>query len=451
MSLIFRLPEILEDGRKLFQTIIESSEHGEFRLEQRVGRSGSGNRLVWGDNLEYMRHLLLDENLGGKLALIYVDPPFYSKADYVAGIRLESDKMKKIPVIKQHAYHDTWENGMEEYLRMLTVRFMMMRELLADTGSLWVHLDWHVVHYAKVILDEIFGERNFVNEVIWNYKSGGTSNRHFARKHDTLLFYGKTKHYYFSPQKEKSYNRELKPYRFKGVKEFQDKVGWYTLVNRRDVWQIDMVGRTAGERTGYATQKPEQLLCRILESCTKEGDLCADFFGGSGTTAAAAAKLERNWISCDIGKLAVLSAHKRLTLAEVPYDLYRMRTLSEKENQLELEYSLQPAEQSDKMELEIRLIGFCPESIEDVPVEERYKKVIRKIIRKDSLQLVDYWCVDSNYDGEVLEADLSLTFCKENGSIPLSCRTICNRQGCVAVKAVDIFGNSAVRVISLER
>ncbi len=448
MSLIFRLPEILEDGRAIFQTLTEASGNGEFRLDQRVGHGGGG-RLILGDNLEYMRHLLLNEGMGGTLALIYVDPPFYSGADYVTGIKLESDKIKKLPVMKQHAYHDTWENGMEEYLRMLTVRFMMMRELLADTGSLWVHLDWHVVHYVKVILDEIFGERNFVNEVIWNYKSGGTSNRHFARKHDTLLFYGKTKHYYFVPQKEKSYNRELKPYRFKGVAEYQDEVGWYTLVNRRDVWQIDMVGRTSAERTGYATQKPEQLLRRILESCTREGDLCADFFGGSGTMAAAAAKLNRNWISCDIGKLAVLNAHKRLTRANASYELYGMKTLSEKENRLELEYSLQPVELSDKMELEIRLTGFSPGSIDEVPVEEQYKKVIRKIIKKDSLQLVDYWCVDPDYNGTVLETDL--IFYKENGSIPLSCRIVCKGRGSVAVKAVDLFGNSALRVFSLAR
>ena len=126
----------------------------------------------------------------------------------------------------------------------------MMRDLLSDTGCLWVHLDWHAVHYVKVILDQIFGEKNFINEIIWTYKSGGANKRNFARKHDTLLFYSKTDNYIFNPQTEKSYNRGLRPYRFKGVEEYEDETGWYTIVNMKDVWSIDMVGRTSSERTG---------------------------------------------------------------------------------------------------------------------------------------------------------------------------------------------------------
>jgi adenine specific DNA methylase Mod len=204
---------------------------------------------------------------------------------------------------------------MEEYLRMLAVRLFLMKELLSEDGCLWVHLDWHSVHYVKVLLDEIFGEKNFINEVIWNYKSGGVSKNYFARKHDTLLFYAKSPKYYFKAQQEKSYNRDFKPYRFKGVAEYRDEIGWYTMVNMKDVWQINMVGRTSAERTGYATQKPEQLIDRILESCTREGDLCADFFGGSGTLAAAADRMGRKWISCDIGDLSAINSHKRLVSA----------------------------------------------------------------------------------------------------------------------------------------
>ena len=119
---------------------------------------------------------------------------------------------------------------------MLTIRLLMMKDLLAEKGSIWLHLDWHAVHYVKIIMDEIFGEENFINEIIWHYKSGGASKRRFARKHDTLLFYSKSKDYYFLAQKEKSYNRDYKPYRFKGVKEYRDEFGWYTMVNRKDVW-----------------------------------------------------------------------------------------------------------------------------------------------------------------------------------------------------------------------
>ena len=114
-------------------------------------------------------------------------------------------------------------------------------------------------------------EKNFVNEIIWTYKSGGSSKKHFARKHDTILVYSKTDKYYLSLPKEKSYNRGLKPYRFKGVEEFQDETGWYTMVNMKDVWNIDMVGRTSAERTGYATQKPEALLSSLRNRPPRRG------------------------------------------------------------------------------------------------------------------------------------------------------------------------------------
>ena len=131
--------------------------------------------------------------------------------------------------------------------------------------------------------------------------------------------YSKTAKYKFFIQKEKSYNRGLKPYRFKGVEEFQDEVGWYTMVNMKDVWSIDMVGRTSAERTGYATQKPEKLMERIIECSTEEGDLVGDFFCGSGSLGVSAAKLGRRFVMADTGNLAIEVAKKRLDEAVIPY------------------------------------------------------------------------------------------------------------------------------------
>jgi DNA modification methylase len=164
--------------------------------------------------------------------------------------------------------------------------------------------------------DIIFGgDDHLINEVIWFYKSGGSSTKRFANKHDTLLFYAKNKKKYkFFPQEEKSYNRGLKPYRFKGVKEYRDDHGWYTIVNMKDVWEIPMVGRTASERTGYATQKPEALLERIILSCTEKGDVCMDPFGGSGTLAAVSRRLGRHWINIDNNIEAIETVAKRLEL-----------------------------------------------------------------------------------------------------------------------------------------
>ena len=148
-------------------------------------------------------------------------------------------------------------------------------------------------------MDEIFGMENMVNEIVWGYRSGGASGRRFARKHDTILLYSKTKEYKFNPQKEKSYNRGALPYNFKGVQEYEDEKGWYTLVNMRDIWEIPMVGRTSGERTGYATQKPEELIRRMVLASTDVGDLCGDFFAGSGTLGAVCMGLGRSFVLCD--------------------------------------------------------------------------------------------------------------------------------------------------------
>ena len=241
------------------------------------------------DNLEMMRSLATSD-FKGKFQMIYMDPPFYSGAKYFSR---RSDGSKKL------AYSDVWGAGLLEYLEMIAKRILIVRELLSDDGLMWIHLDYRAVHYVKIIMDEIFGMENMVNEIVWGYRSGGASGKRFARKHDTILLYSKTKEYKFNPQKEKSYNRGALPYNFKGVQEYEDENGWYTLVNMRDVWEIPMVGRTSGERTGYATQKPEELIRRMVLASTDVGDLCGDFFAGSGTLGAVCMGLGRSFVLCD--------------------------------------------------------------------------------------------------------------------------------------------------------
>lgn len=241
------------------------------------------------DNLEIMRSLAKSD-FKGKFQMIYMDPPFYSGAKYFSR---RSDGSKKL------AYSDVWGSGLLEYLEMIAKRILIARELLSDDGLMWIHLDYRAVHYVKIIMDEIFGMENMVNEIVWGYRSGGASGRRFARKHDTILLYSKTKEYKFNPQKEKSYNRGALPYNFKGVREYEDENGWYTLVNMRDIWEIPMVGRTSGERTGYATQKPEELIRRMVLASTDVGDLCGDFFAGSGTLGAVCMGLGRSFVLCD--------------------------------------------------------------------------------------------------------------------------------------------------------
>jgi len=279
------------------------------------------NLLLPGDNLALLAALAERRGAGELRAvqLFYMDPPYYSNRDYSSKIRMPDGDVAE----ECHAFSDTWtgghEAGLARYLGMLTPRLIAARELLADDGCLWLHLDRHAVHYVKVLADLVFGgPEHLINEVIWTYKSGGASQKRFACKHDNLLFYAKrSQGYKFFAQQEKSYNRELKPYRFKGVEEFRDELGWYTMVNMKDVWEIPMVGRTAQERTGYATQKPEALLERIVSACTEIGDLCCDPFCGSGTLPVVCERLGRRWIGIDSNAEALDVAAGRLrALAE---------------------------------------------------------------------------------------------------------------------------------------
>jgi DNA modification methylase len=283
-------------------------------------RRDAAGAFLLGDNVPIMA-ALAGEMLAGRrkaAGLVYMDPPYFTNKDHLARVRVETEDGAAF--VHLPAFRDKWKeeavSGIDAYLRMLALRLVAARELLADDGCLWLHLDRRAVHYAKVICDEIFdGPDHLINEVVWTYKSGGSSKRRFANKHDTLLYYAKNKKKYkFFPLEEKSYNRALKPYRFKGVKEYRDDFGWYTVVNMKDVWEIPMVGRTAGERTGYATQKPEALLERIVLACTEAGDLCIDPFCGSGTLAAVCQKHDRPWIGIDENPLALELAAKRLGL-----------------------------------------------------------------------------------------------------------------------------------------
>ncbi len=318
MSLIESFAKIIAKSKAEYEKIT-AAVLTEEKIPQRF--SGSENMLSLCDNASFMKYLRDSIDMRGKVKLVYIDPPFFSKANYKAtlSVSVKGSGPGKEKKVRQLAYEDIWEKGMEEYLKMIAIRLLFIKDLLAQDGTVWVHLDWHSVHYVKILLDEIFGDQNFINEIIWQYKSGGSTKRHFARKHDNILVYGKSPKYYLNLPKEKSYNRGLKPYKFKGVTEFCDDIGWYTMVNMKDVWNIDMVGRTSKERTGYATQKPEALLARIIESASCEGDIVCDFFCGSGTLAAAAAKLGRRWICCDSSPVAIASCLKRFMGNEMKF------------------------------------------------------------------------------------------------------------------------------------
>lgn len=394
MSVLHELAIGYEEGVLLADT----TRAGEYECfeEHIFDRSDSGNSIVCGDNLEYMKWLL-ENGYAGKFKLIYIDPPFFTKAKYdaVVSVRDDSGKAHKI---KHLAYDDTFDRSLESYICNMTARLILMRELLADDGLIWVHLDWHSSHYIKILMDEVFGAKCFQNEIIWKYKSGGSGKRHFSRKHDTILMYSKTQKYYLNVPQEKSYNRGLKPYRFKGVKEYKDEYGWYTMVNMKDVWTIDMVGRTSRERNGYATQKPVELMKRIIESSTRPGDLCGDFFCGSGSFLAAANMLGRKWIGCDNEKLAMSTTRKRLDELNASFDY-----VTDADSIVEIGRVSVSLKSSDELENGKFLMSYGITDFEPV-IEYGYipnkdRDDVTAVYSSNPMNFIDYVMIDPDCDG----------------------------------------------------
>ncbi len=417
MSLLTQLPQIMEDSKKEYEKLRKVQYRK--TLSTKETEAVSCGSLFHGDNLSLLADGVREGWLAGKIDLIYCDPPFFTKAAQGTRREIKSEKFPNIKSLKQVAYEDIWNRDIATYLKMLTVRLMFMRDALSDTGSIFMHLDWHAVHVVKLIMDEIFGEKNFINEIIWMYKSGGAAKRHFSKKHDSILFYSKTDRYKFYIQKEKSYNRDYKPYRFKGVEEFQDEIGWYTLVNQKDVWQIDMVGRSSGERVNYATQKPLALIDTIIDSVTDSGDLCADFFCGSGTLGACAATKGRRFICADNGELAIASTMKRFMKEQIPFEVYECKLLSEGDSQqttLGIEPTampkISPKVKSDNSydEMADGVSATSPFSVKvafsdtgvslisydadpaKMPLKSGQSDLLIPLLKEDSLAFVDYWC-----------------------------------------------------------
>lgn len=306
---------------------------------------GWRNKLIWGDNLLVMGSLL--EKFAGKIDLIYIDPPFATGADFsfTAPVGDSGEEVvKEQSVIEDKAYRDTWGRGRDSWFEMMATRLRLIRDLLSEKGTLYVHLDWYVGHHLRPVLDEVFGENNSLGEIIWAYGSpsgGRVSGSKLVKAHDFLLVfakqYGSHKYkIYYLPYSEKyvtdwfrytdedgrRYQKRQRIRKETGEryweKQYMDESSgvpastvWSDIQQAYADPRAYKIG-TASEITGYATQKPEKLLERVLEISSEPGDLVADFFCGSGTTLAVAEKLGRRWIGCDLGRWGIHVTRKRL-------------------------------------------------------------------------------------------------------------------------------------------
>jgi len=275
------------------------------------------NKIFWGDNKQVLAHLLKEYR--GKIDLIYIDPPFDSKADYVKKVKLKGQKIEGVAqgVLEEMQYTDIWEK--DEYLQFIYERLIIMRELLSEKGSFYLHADYHRGPHIKLILDEVFGEENFLNEIIWHHDFGGRSPYFYARKHDNIYLYHKGREWTFNIEKlpDLAYQGNLHKHNNDSEKSGKKPTAvWFDIPNETDnfdnVWDIAYENKMSLDNTNYPTQKPKELLQRIIEISSNEGDLIMDCFMGSGTTLAVAQKLGRRWIGCDINKGAIITTTERL-------------------------------------------------------------------------------------------------------------------------------------------
>ena len=321
-------PELRWTGKRPYR----STQYYPAQLRESYGEEQNGwiNKIFWGDNLQVMSHLLKEYR--GKIDLIYIDPPFDSKADYKRKIEVKNvgKTISDSSSFEEKQYGDIWTN--DEYLQFMYERLILMRELLSEKGCIYVHCDWHKVHHLRCLLDEVFGSNNFVNEIVWHYADymQGNATTSLPRKHDTILFYSKTPKYYYERvkvplDKPVKRNRVIwngKTKALEVVRDGQGKIIYDEFTDRflDSVWEEDVLNigqtsvtrKTSSENLNYPTQKPKRILELIIEASSQPGDLVFDCFMGSGTTQSVAMKLGRRFIGADINLGAIQTTTKRL-------------------------------------------------------------------------------------------------------------------------------------------
>jgi len=362
------------------------------------------NRLILGDNLAIMAALM--PRYEGRINLIYADPPFFTNRKFTARIGRGEDSRRPEDWQLAEGYQDNWVD-LDAYLDFLYQRLALMYRLLAPNGTLYLHLDWHADAYARLILDELFGADNLLNEIIWAYHGPSPIRTAFNRKHDTILSYFKGEGYTFNADAVRE------PYNQNTFNTFKSspKAGFGKIPDLErgkvpeDWWYFPVVARLHNERTGYPTQKPVALLERIVLASSKPGDIVADFFSGSGTTAYAAARHERAFIASDQNVRAIHTTRNRLIDAEKPFVMERD-------------------------------ISWDPSYL----ISPKTTSVIssKGVVSLDTKLDLDYWEVDPNWDGKIFRSAMQAKRPVRNGAIAGELKIKAGRH--IAIRLVTVTG-----------
>ena len=385
-------PELRWTGKRPYR----STQYYPAQLKERYGEAQDGwmNKIFWGDNLQVMSHLMKEYR--GKVDLIYIDPPFDSKADYKRKIkeRGRGEITGDSNAFEEKQYGDIWTN--DEYLQFMYERLIIMRELLSDTGTIFLHCDPKKNYHLRCIMDDVFGMDKFVNEIVWSYRRWTGSAKNFLEMHDTIYFYCKTKDYKFNTMWTDYTDASLKRKqnfhtRIKGDDIFETSIN-EKGVKDNDVWNISVINSQALERTGYPTQKPEELIEKIIRSASDPDDIVLDCFMGSGTTQAVAMKLGRRFIGADINLGAIQTTTKRLI--SVADELKKEETAEKKYTGFEVynvnnyDFFRNPVEARDLLIEALEIQPFPQSQVWDGELDGRMVKImpVNRIATKADLK-----------------------------------------------------------------
>ncbi|MDD4170688.1 MAG: site-specific DNA-methyltransferase [Syntrophomonas sp.] len=399
------------------------------------------NIFYYGDNYDLLNYIVKAEP-EKKIDLIYIDPPYMTELDYHSSISIGA--YSDIKYIKRTAFQDRWPRGLDSYLDMMYTRLQLMKKVLSNEGSIFVHVDWHVSHYLRVLLDEIFGPDNFINEIAWCFGGGSSSRRYFHRKHDLILWYARSPEYIYNPQ-YRPYTQgtikrgltNVKGDRYKLHEEGALMQDWWVDINK-------ILSPTAYENLKFPTQKPKELLARLIAAASRPGSLVADFFAGSGTLAEVCNEMGRNWVLADASSLALqTSCYRLIRSRSKPFKIIGANNGEDAPGcELVLKQPLlKPVDDNDTL-VDLGIDFYWPAQL---PAQGD---------RRDFADYIEFWEIDLDFQEHIFNSHYQVLRNKQRFKEPIALDLLIRLESGqdikIAIKVWDVWANQTISVIPIK-
>jgi len=430
-----------EMQRVLVNPVFDNQEYFESGPEYQPRGEAIQNVYYYGDNYELLQ-ALISEPVQPQIDLIYIDPPYMTDLDYHSAISVGA--YSDVRHINREAFQDRWPGGLDSYLDMLYPRLQLMREVLKQEGSILVHVDWHASHYVRVLLDEIFGPENFINEIAWCFGGGSSSRRYFHRKHDLIFWYARSPKYTYNPQ-YRPYTQGTVQRGLTAVKGDRYKLNEEGALMQD--WWVDIskiLSPTARENLKYPTQKPKELLRRLIVAASPPGGRVADFFAGSGTIAEVCNEMGRSWILGDNSRLALqTSLYRLIRSGSPPFTIARAEhaMLGNASGKMILKKPGRIAVDANTQLITIGIEYFHPAEMDEREAFQNFADYI------------EFWEIDLDFDGKVFNSHYQVIRPKQRFKEPIALdvtvRATVREEHQIAVKVWDVYANQTLAAVTI--